>query len=92
MTPCRQIVTSLFFFKIYGQFGAIRKTDCGCLVCKTYIFINNNLLSYKNIRETCRKPKILILNILFSSGLAWIAELKITEVELKVTMKILIIY
>ena len=35
-------------FPIYGQFGAIRKPDSGCIVCKTYIFINNNLLSYKN--------------------------------------------
>ena len=31
-------------FPIYGQFGSIRKPDFGC---KTYIFINNNLSSYK---------------------------------------------
>ena len=36
----------IFIFLIYGQFGAIRKLDSGCRVCKTYIFINN-LLSYK---------------------------------------------
>ena len=35
-------------FPIYGQFGAIWKPDSGRIVCKTYIFINNNLLSYKN--------------------------------------------
>ena len=35
-------------FSIYGQFGAIWKPDSGRIVCKTYIFINNNLLSYKN--------------------------------------------
>ena len=35
-------------FPIYGQFGAIRKPDSGRIVCKTYIFINSNLLSYKN--------------------------------------------
>ena len=34
-------------FLIYGQFGAIRKLDSGHIVCKTYIFINSNLLSYK---------------------------------------------
>ena len=28
-------------FLIYGQFGAIRKADSGCIVCKTYIFNNN---------------------------------------------------
>ena len=33
---------------IYGQFGAIRKPDSGFIVCKTYVFINSNLLSYKN--------------------------------------------
>ena len=36
-------------FSIYGQFGAIRKMDSGRIVCKTYIFINSNLLSYKNL-------------------------------------------
>ena len=35
-------------FPIYGQFGAIRKPDSGCIVCKTYIFIKSDLLSYKN--------------------------------------------
>ena len=31
---------------IYGQFGAI--WNSGGIVCKTYIFINTNLLSYRN--------------------------------------------
>ena len=35
-------------FPIYGQFGAIRKPYSGRMVCKTYIFINSNLWSYKN--------------------------------------------
>ena len=35
-------------FPIYGQFGAIWKPDSGRIVCKTYFFINSNLLSYKN--------------------------------------------
>ena len=35
----------IVIFLIYGQFGAIRKADSGYIVCKTYIFINNNLLS-----------------------------------------------
>ena len=38
-------------FLIYCQFGAIRKPDSGCMVCKTYILINNNLLSYKNLKQ-----------------------------------------
>ena len=35
-------------FPIYNQFVAILKRDPGHIVCKTYIFINSNLLSYKN--------------------------------------------
>ena len=38
----------LVFFPIYGQFGAIRKPDSGSIVCKIYIFININSLSYKH--------------------------------------------
>ena len=35
-------------FAIYGKFGAIRKPDSGRIVYKTYIFIDSNILSYKN--------------------------------------------
>ena len=35
-------------FPIYGQFGAIQKSDSGRIVCKTYILINSKILSYKN--------------------------------------------
>ena len=42
-------------FPIYGQFGAIQKPGCKCTACKTYIFINSHLLSYKN----WKKNKIL---------------------------------
>ena len=35
-------------FSIYGKFGAIWKPGSRRIVCKTYIFINTNLLSYKN--------------------------------------------
>ena len=34
-------------FPIYGQFGTIWKPDSGSIVYKTYISIENNLLSYK---------------------------------------------
>ena len=42
-TDCNVIV----IFPLYGQFGAIQRPDSACIVCKTYIFINRNLLSYK---------------------------------------------
>ena len=38
----------IVIFTIYGQFGAIQKPDSGHRVCKAYVFINSNLLSYKN--------------------------------------------
>ena len=42
----------IVIFPIYGQFGLIRKPDSGRIVCKTYIFINSNLLSYKNWKQS----------------------------------------
>ena len=38
----------IVIFIIHGQFGAIQKPDSGRIVCKTYFFINSNLLSYTN--------------------------------------------
>ena len=38
---------AIVLFSIYGQFAVIRKLDSGCIVYKTYIFINSNLFSYK---------------------------------------------
>ena len=35
-------------FSVYGQFGAIWKPDSGRTICKIYIFIKTNSLSYKN--------------------------------------------
>ena len=37
----------IVFCPIYGQFAVIRKPDFGHMVCKTYISINSNCLSYK---------------------------------------------
>ena len=34
--------------RISGQFGAVRRPDSGHRVCKSYVFSNSNLLSYKN--------------------------------------------
>ena len=38
----------IVIFSIYGQFGAIRKPDSGCIIYRTYIFISSNLLPYEN--------------------------------------------
>ena len=41
----------IVIFSIYDQSRAIRKPDSGCIVCKTYIFVNSNLLFYKNLKH-----------------------------------------
>ena len=41
----------IVIFPIDSQFGAIRKQDSKRLVCKTYISIKSNLLSYKNCKQ-----------------------------------------
>ena len=41
----------IIIFLIYGQFGAIQKPDSRHRLCKTYIFINKNLLSYKHWKQ-----------------------------------------
>ena len=37
----------IVIFLVSGQFGTIRKPDSGCIVFKTYIFINSNLFLQK---------------------------------------------
>ena len=38
----------IVIFPIYDQFGVIWKPDSGSIVCRTYVFINSNLLPYNN--------------------------------------------
>ena len=38
----------IVIFRVFGQFGAVRRPDSGHRVCKSYVFSNSNLLSYKN--------------------------------------------
>ena len=45
----------IVIFPISGQFGVIREQDSGRRVCKIYIFINNNLLFYKNWKQNSRQ-------------------------------------
>ena len=37
----------IVIFRIFGQFGAGRRPNSGQRVCKSYVFSNSNLLSYK---------------------------------------------
>ena len=38
----------IVIFPIYGQFGAIRDLDSGCIGFKTCVVIYSHLFSYKN--------------------------------------------
>ena len=38
------------FFLIYDKFGEIQKPDFGRIVCKTFNFVNSDLLFYKNCK------------------------------------------
>ena len=37
----------IVIFQIFGQFGAVRRPDSRHKVCKSYVFSNSNLFSYK---------------------------------------------
>ena len=41
----------IVFFLVYSWFAAFRKLVSWRMVCKTYIFISSNLLSYKNWKQ-----------------------------------------
>ena len=38
----------IVIFRSFGQFEAVRRPDSGHRVCKSYVFSNSNLSSYKN--------------------------------------------
>ena len=38
----------IVIFRIFGQFGAVRRPDSGHSVSKSHVFSNSDLLSYKN--------------------------------------------
>ena len=38
----------IVIFRVYCQFGATQNLDSGSIASNTYIYINSNLLSYKN--------------------------------------------
>ena len=45
----------IVIFLFYSQFGAIQKPDARRIVWKTYIFVNSNLLGYKNTENRTKK-------------------------------------
>ena len=59
------------YFLIYGQFGAIWKPDFELIVCKTYNFINSNLLSYKNWKQNWKISNTVLTLLLWVKVLFW---------------------
>ena len=57
----------IVIFLIFVRFGAIQKPDSWRIVCKIYIFINSNLLSYKNWKQL-KNLKHSAHNIALSKG------------------------
>ena len=56
---------------IYVQFGTIWMPDSGHRVCKTYIFINNNFLSYKNWKQNYNISNTALTLMLWVKVLFW---------------------
>ena len=54
----------IVIFPICGWSGAIQKPNSGRIVCKTYIFINSNFLSYKNWKQNYKISNVA-LTLLF---------------------------
>ena len=42
----------IVIFRIFGQFGAVRRPDSGHRVCKSYVFCNSNLCFTKTENRT----------------------------------------
>ena len=41
----------IHIFPIYGQFGKIQNPESGRRICNSDVFINSNVLSYKNWKQ-----------------------------------------
>ena len=58
-------------FTIYGQIRAIWKPDSGCIVSKTYIFINRNLSSYKKWKQNGKSSNTVLTLLPWVKVLFW---------------------
>ena len=64
---CEAIVT----FWIFGQFRAVRRPDSIDRVCKSYVFSNSNLLSYKNWKQNYKIFNAALTLLLWVQVLFW---------------------
>ena len=61
----------IVIFRIFGQFGAVRRPDSGHRVCKSYVFSNSNLLSYKNWKQNWKISNTALTILLWVKVLFW---------------------
>ena len=62
----------IVIFQIFGQFGAVWRPDSGHRVCRSYVFSNTNLLSYKNWKQNWKISKTALTLLLWVMVLFWI--------------------
>ena len=55
----------IVIFRICGQFGAVQRPDSGHRVCKSYVFSNSNLLSYKNWKQNWKTSNTALTLLLW---------------------------
>ena len=70
-------------FPIYSKFWAIRKPDSGRIVCRAYIFIDSNLLSYKTDLKYLNTSLTLLLKVLFLAKSADFLQKMLTPAKLR---------
>ena len=85
MSASRDVIV---IFPIYGQFEAIRKPESGRMVCKIFIFINSNLLSYKNWKQNSKISntaliQLLWINVLFLTNMPIFCKKMLTIAKLR---------
>ena len=83
-------VITIFF--IFVQFGAVRRPDPRRRVCKSYVFSNSNLVSYKNWKQNLKISNtaltlLLWVKVLFSMKNASFCKSKfVTQQSIKSTI------
>ena len=58
-------------FRIFGQFGAVRRLDSGYGVCKSYVFSNSNLFYYKKSKQNWKISNAALTLLLWVKVYFW---------------------
>ena len=61
----------IVIFRISGQLGAVRRPDSEHRVCKSYIFGNSNLFSYKNWKQNWKISNTVLALLVWVKVFFW---------------------